>query len=121
MDIGKQIAKQIPHLSFYFQNQAKRSLVYHALMDVNNLAPLQREEQELFSYQEINEEKVRIWTEKPLYGRHLSKIKHDHLYVSVNQEPVLPNNYMKIIIRAPSKKEYRIQHQPGGCQALIAT
>lgn len=49
-------------------------------------APLKKDEQELFSYQKINQEKVRIWIDKPLYGRHLSEIQQHHLNVSISQE-----------------------------------
>lgn len=135
LDIGYQLDKQITNLRSYFQNQAESSLLHRAVIEADDSTPLLLRQQEVLGYHKTDEEKMRIWMEKPLHGRHPNEVTQDYVdnaasnywltsgrmfpetegFLLAIQDQVIPTrNYLKHIVRDPSVRNDRCRY---GCQA----
>lgn len=134
MDIGKQLDRQITNLRSFFQKQAETSSFYRAICQADYATPLKLREQEVPLYHKTDQEKIRIWLEKPLHGRHPNEIGQDYVdsissnywlvsgkmfpetegfLLAIQDQTIPTRNYLKYIIKDPSIQSDRCRY---GCQ-----
>ncbi|XP_050302196.1 uncharacterized protein LOC126740283 [Anthonomus grandis grandis] len=134
IDLGKQLEKQITNLRSYFYRQGENSTLHRAINQIDDSTPLQLKSEEARSYHHTDQEKLRIWMEKPLHGRHPNEISQNHVdtassnywlvsgkmfpetegFLLAIQDQVIPTrNYLKHIVRDPSVQNDKCRY---GCQ-----
>lgn len=77
VDICKQLDQQITNLRAYFHREALTSTLHKVICAADDSTPLLLNQHEIQTHHQTNEEKMQIWKEKPLHGRHINDADQD--------------------------------------------